>query len=242
MANLTRPITQPITRPLTQKVTGAWKRGSTTPVVQLSATTVAEDAAINAVIGTLSVSNLGILTVTGYSIFADPDSKFNISVANLRTNAGLDYETKTSHSVTVRATLSDLSTFDGTFNITVTNVAAPSYTGLTSFTIAENSTAVGTLTASEASTFTISGTDAALFGVTGAALAFLVAPDYETPGDAGVNNVYNLTVRATSNATGEFVDTAITVTVTDVAEGGGTQAFIFNISSNSMYVPFLEDI
>ena len=46
-------------------------------------------------------------------------------------------------------------------------------------------------------------------------LAFLTAPDFETPGSAGSSNVYNVTVRATDSG-GLFHNQIIFVTVTDV--------------------------
>ena len=49
-------------------------------------------------------------------------------------------------------------------------------------------------------------------------LAFVTAPDFENPGDAGGNNVYDLTVQV-SDGVGGFDTQAIAVTVTDVADG-----------------------
>jgi len=96
---------------------------------------------------------------------------------------------------------------------TITSSATPS--------IAEGTTAVVTVTATGGQTpytFSISGgADQALFTINSStgALAFLVAPDYEAPGDAGANNVYNLTVRVAS-AGGAYAEQNIAVTVTDV--------------------------
>src|SRR5438046_1022289 len=69
-------------------------------------------------------------------------------------------------------------------------------------TIAENSTAVTTVTASDADagttlTYSITGgADAAKFSIdaTTGALSFVSAPDYENPTDAGGNNVYDVVV------------------------------------------------
>ena len=99
------------------------KGGGATPLLSLSATTIPEDATIGTVVGTLAVSNLpdGV-TVTGYTITADPDSKFAIDGDELQTDAALDYETATSHSVTIEAALSAGDPISRTFAITVTNV------------------------------------------------------------------------------------------------------------------------
>ena len=110
---------------------GTWRagkrnrsQGGGVATLLLSSASVAEDASLSTVVGALSVANLpdGV-TVSGYSITADPDNKFDISSANLITDATLDYETATSHSVTIRATLSAGDPVDRTFSIAVTNVA-----------------------------------------------------------------------------------------------------------------------
>lgn len=68
----------------------------------ISATAIAEDAGVGAVVGTLSgTSNDGPIT---WSEVLDPDSKFTVVGNELRVDAALDRETSTSHDVTVRAT------------------------------------------------------------------------------------------------------------------------------------------
>lgn len=92
--------------------------------------------------------------------------------------------------------------------------------------VLENATFVTTVTASDADngqtlTYSIAGgADAALFTidpVTGV-VSFINAPDFESPADAGGNNVYDIIVRATDNL-GGFDEQAIAITVTDVSEG-----------------------
>jgi hypothetical protein len=108
--------------------------------------------------------------------------------------------------------------------VTVTNAnEAPNITS-TAFSIEENKTAVGTVLvtdpdAGDAQTFSITGgADAAKFSIdslTGA-LSFLAAPDFETPTDAGANNVYDVIV--TTEDKGGLEDSqAIQVTVTNVS-------------------------
>lgn len=100
--------------------------GGLSPTLLLSSTSIDEDASTGTVVGTLSVIDLpdGV-TVSGYSITADPDSKFDISSDDLITDATLDYETATSHSVTIRATLSEGDPIDRIFSISVVDVAEP---------------------------------------------------------------------------------------------------------------------
>ena len=97
--------------------------------------------------------------------------------------------------------------------------------------MAEGTRAAGTLTASDADgnplVFAIAGgTDAAAFtldSVTGA-LAFLVSPDFEAPGDANGDNVYSLAVSVTDGFAAP-VTRALTVTVLDGPEPSGTSIF-----------------
>ncbi|WLB14836.1 cadherin repeat domain-containing protein (plasmid) [Bradyrhizobium elkanii] len=92
-------------------------------------------------------------------------------------------------------------------------------------TIEENTTAVTTVTATGADAtgaFSIvGGADAEFFTIdadTGV-LAFLSAPDFESPLDADGNNQYQLIVKVTGNGLNDTQ--VITVTVANVDEGGG---------------------
>jgi len=119
---------------------------------------------------------------------------------------------------------------------TVTNVGSVTFSSLspdwtdpdttpptvstTSFTAAENQTAIGTLTANEAVTWSkVGGVDSASVSVVSATgvISFNSAPNFEAPSDVGADNVYNVTVRATDTA-GNTTNQAITVTVTDVVD------------------------
>jgi hypothetical protein len=107
-----------------------------------------------------------------------------------------------------------------------------------SLSVAENTTAVTTVTATDADPGTtltyalVGGVDAALFAIDGSTgvLTFVSAPDYENPADLGADNVYSLTVLVTD---GTFIDVqSIDVTVTDgndyapvVSTTGGSAAY-----------------
>src|SRR6185436_11580374 len=116
---------------------------------------------------------------------------------------------------TVRASDGSGSTTDQAIAVTVTavNDNAPVFTSSASFSVAENTTVVTTVTATDADmpaqtvTFSLSGgADAAKFSLTsGGALTFNTTPNYEAPTDAGANNVYNVTVRA-SDGSGSTTD------------------------------------
>jgi VCBS repeat-containing protein/predicted outer membrane repeat protein len=114
----------------------------------------------------------------------------------------------------------------------------PVITSDSAFNVAENHTAVTTITATDPDssilTYSISGgADAVRFSMDGSTgvLAFVTAPDFEVPTDANADNVYEVSVQVSD---GSLTDTqAIAVTVTAVNDndpvitsngGGGTAA------------------
>lgn len=105
---------------------------------------------------------------------------------------------------------------------------APVFTSAQAFSISENLTLVATIAAQDpdgdAVLFELSGGDDKSFfvidAVTGA-LNFLTSRDFETREDANLDNVYNVIVSAT-DPSGAASTQAISVTVTDLAEPGGS--------------------
>jgi hypothetical protein len=196
--------------------------------IWLSGTTVAENIAIGTTVATIADDGNPLCT---YTITADPDNKFDISGNNLITTALLDYETATSHSVSIRATNSITTGgasgyADKTFTITVTDVSeaspdttAPTITSSTALTVAENASFSHTVTADESATFALTGDDGPRFQINASTGVITGGPfDYENPLDTGANNVYNFSVIATDTA-GNSSTTAHTLTVTNVADG-----------------------
>ena len=162
---------------------------------------------------TVSVSDVDedelTLTLGG----TDADS-FNLSDENVLTfKEEPDYEIKTSFSITLSLT-------DGTETVTkevtiaVTNVndVAPEFISEATFSAAENQTAIGTVTATDAEgddvTFTVSGTELAI--TSAGVLTFFEAPDYET------KTTYTATVTASDGANSTTQD--ITINVLDIDE------------------------
>ena len=85
--------------------------------------------------------------------------------------------------------------------------------------VSENTVSVATFSASENVSWTLSGTDQALFSIDGLGnLRFRNAPDFEYPSDYDANNQYQLNVTATDTA-GNAASQTMTVTVTNVSEG-----------------------
>ncbi len=98
-----------------------------------------------------------------------------------------------------------------------------------SINVAENSTVVTTITATDADlpaqTLTYSivgGADSSLFSIssTTGALTFITGRNFETPADAGANNVYDVTVRVDDGT--NWDDQSIAVTITNVNEAPRT--------------------
>ncbi len=100
------------------------------------------------------------------------------------------------------------------------------------FTVAENGTAVATMTASDvdgdAPIWSIAGgADAARFAIDAATgvLSFIAAPDFDAPGDAGGDNIYDVIVRASDGALSDTRALAVTVTNLNeapvITSGGG---------------------
>jgi len=109
-------------------VTGANGASNSAPTqIGLSATVIAENNAVNAVVGTLSTTDSDVgdsFTYTLVSGTGDADNaSFNISGSSLRASVVFDYETKSSYSIRVRTTDSGGGTFEKVFAITVTNVS-----------------------------------------------------------------------------------------------------------------------
>ena len=103
--------------------------------------------------------------------------------------------------------------------------AGPMITSSAARTVAENSAFSHTLTASRTVTFSkIGSADAALFTLSGSSLT-MVAKNYEAPIDANGDNIYEVIIEAI-DALGVSTMQKISVTVTDVNEGGAT----FNIT------------
>ncbi len=169
-------------------------------------------------------SNMDDLT---YSLGGTDGASFSIvrNTGQLQTKAALNREEKATHMVTVTAT--DPSGLSATVNVTieVTNVDEdPTLTGPASPRVAENTaTAVATYVAMDdeddktgtAIRWTLGGTNASDFSITGGVLRFKSAPNYEPE----ANSTYNIMVIAT-DSDGDADEMEVTVTVTNVDEAG----------------------
>jgi uncharacterized delta-60 repeat protein len=194
----------------------------------LSGGPVLESAAVGTAVGPLVANDptpddtIVFTLVSGAG--SDDNGSFTIEGGVVKTAIPLDYETKSSYSIRVRAT--DLSGlwFEKAVSIDVANVnEPPAAPTVSATTIAENSpvaTTIGTLSAVDpdtgaGATFSLvagqGGDDNAAFAISGSLLRTAVSFDYET------KSSYSLRVRAADGG-GLFTDSVIVITVTDVNE------------------------
>ena len=185
---------------------------------------VAENAANGTLVGLTAQATDADATTSAitYSLDDSAGGRFTIDsatgVVTVANGGLLDYEAATSHDITVRATSADGSSSTRTFTIALgpVNDNAPVITsngggGSASVTVAENTTAVTTVAATDADlpaqtvSYSISGgADAGRFTIDSAtgALTFSAPPDFENPLDADGDNVYEVTVQASDGAGG----------------------------------------
>lgn len=133
-----------------------------------------------------------------------------------------DFGADNVYNLTVQASDGMLSaTQDVSVTVTEINDNVPSITSSGTVSIAENSSAVTLLTATDAdspaqalSYSVIGGADSALFVVnpTTGDLTFISAPDFEQPKDSGADNVYNLTVQVSDGTLTATQDVSVAVT------------------------------
>ena len=122
-----------------------------------------------------------------------------------------------------------------TITVTNENDNDPSFTSPATASAAENQTDAYTAIAEDADndalTYSLSGTDAALFTINPATgvVSFITAPDFENPGDNGGDNVYDITVMASDGD--NSTDHAVAITVTNTNDNDP----VFN-SGNSVSV------
>lgn len=201
---------------------------STAPVgtpptdVTLSASSILETALPNTIVATIS-SNGDAPWL--FSIVDDPDSKFRIVGSNLVLDQPLDYETATSHNVTIRA--ANLGGFhDKELTISVIDVVeavAPTVVNLSTASVLE-SAGIGAVVATISSdgtapvTYTIESDPDGKFRIEGNALELAATIDFAT------DNEHPVTIRAT-NAVG-FEVGAFTISVTQVVSGAIETGFL----------------
>ena len=220
--------------------------GTTMQNIVVTVTPVSENVPVftSAATANVAENTTAVLTVTAtdadlpaqtvtFTIFGGADAgKFSITSEGVLTfqNAP-DFETPTDvgtdnvYNVTIRANDGDLGVTNQSIAVTVTpvNDNSPVFTSTTTANVATNTTAVRTVTATDADqplqniTFSITGgADQNKFSITsGGVLTFQTAPDFAIPTDVGTDNVYDVQVTANDN-NGRTTAQDIAVTVTDI--------------------------
>ena len=194
-------------------------------------TSVAENAAFTSVTPALSgATPIGSVT---YTLTGTDAALFTVnSSTGVVTMIARDYEspadtnTDNSYEVTLVATDADSNTDSEAFTVTVTDVveaASLSIGSITDTSVTENSaftsatpnlsgTPIGT------ATYSLTGTDAALFTVNSSTgVISMIARDFEVAADAGGDNIYNVTLNVIDDD-GNTANKALTVTVTNQVE------------------------
>jgi len=198
--------------------------------VSLSSLTVDENVTAGSLIASISAITEDITDTHTYTLSGTDASSFVISGSSLllASSVSPDYETKSSYSVTLTASDVANSSASTAFTISVNDVPEyPNATNTPYATIDENGTAVGTLTASDNNSDLIaysigSGLDGSLFSINQeGALIFTRAPDYETPLDSDLDNVYEVPIVLGNGSYNTYV--TYYVTVSDVEEIGGIE-------------------
>ena len=165
----------------------------------------------------------------------------------VKTGTKLDFETRTTYMVTVTATdsFSDSASIDVTITVTDAD-EAPDVTGDATKEYAENGTgSVATYMAEDpegvAVKWSLSGADDSLFSIKGGVLTFVKSPNFEAPGDAGPDNIYDVMVEAT-DGTGHVGRKAVKVEVTNVDEAGTVELSALQPARSVAFTATLTDI
>ena len=237
--------------------------GSSTPTPP---TPPANNAPTFANVGTIAVAEnvtaIGTVTATDadgdtltYSLTGDDASLISISssTGELTFNTAPDFENPGSasgdnnYSITVVASDGSATGSVGVV-VSVTDVdenSAPVITSSNSFTAAENQTAIGTVTATDADgdsiTFQVSGSELAI--TSAGVLTFASAPDYETKTSYNITiNVDDSSIGATPDATVNYLLTVIDVAVetTPAATVSITEVASWSSSTTSVAADWFE--
>ena len=216
---------------------------------RIAITTLADDVDEDVAKGTVVVSpttsdaDSDVLTFT---LDTDSQDTFVIDRASgvVRTKSELDTETGPTHTIAITATDSS-GAVNNTAMLTVTLMVddvdeAPAITliaasnvtcikdtcevaegdtgvtGVATFTVSDEDTD-DTVTAADLRS--LSGPDSGKFMLAGGALSFKSAPDFEKPGDANRDNIYEVTLSASDDG-GNTGSKTVTVEVTNIEEDG----------------------
>jgi len=196
--------------------------------IAIDSSTVAENLAAGALVGTFTTTDPDIADVHSYALVAgvgDTDNaSFAISSDQLVTTAVFDFETQSAYSVRISTDDGNGGTFEQSFAITVTDANdAPTAIAIDSSTVAENLAAgalVGTFTTTDpdiadvhsyALVAGVGDTDNASFAISGDQLVTTAVFDFETQSAYSVRT-------STDDGNGGTFEQSFAITVTNVNE------------------------
>ena len=200
--------------------------------IALSSSSIAENNAANATIGTLSSTDPDTGDTHTYTLVSGAGSTdnaaFNISGNNLRATAALDFETKSSYSIRIRTTDAGGLTFDKVFTVSVTNVNETPTNITSSQTAIFEGNATGATVGNLSSTDPDAGdthnytlvsgagsTDNASFSISGNQLKAAAVLNFKT------KNSYSIRIR-TTDAGGLSFEKVFSITVLESPFATGT--------------------
>jgi hypothetical protein len=189
------------------------------PNLTLSPNRIAERSLAGTVVGGLSGKTSG----STLSLVDTAGNRFALSGTNIIAGSvATDYETATSHPITVRETLAGAANSPNETVLTIfvddVDETLPVITSPATYTVPENTAFSVQLTATKPVTWSKpGGADATLFGLTAAGLLTLPAQDFDIPADLDHNNSFLVTVRAT-DALAQSIDFPIAVNISNVLE------------------------
>ena len=203
------------------------------PVITSSSSfSVNEGGGLGAQVATLTATDADASSTLSFVLSGTDAASFTLDSATgvLAFVGEPDYETQSSYSITL--TVSDGDN-EATQSITVLiinlNDSYPTITSSATFTVDENQTAIGTVTATDADgdtlTFDLYGADANSVGITSdtGVLTFVSAPDYET------KSSYGFGVRVSDGE--NFTNQSITVSINNLNDNA---PIIYNADSFSV--------
>jgi hypothetical protein len=188
--------------------------------VTLSATSINENLTSGSTVGTLTSTDPDTGNTFSYSLSGTDAASFSITGSTLKTAASFNFEAKSSYSIAVTTTDQGSLTFSKNFTITVNDVnEAPIDVTLTAISINENmasGSVVGTLSSTDVDagntfTYSVGGTDAALFAISSGMLVTAASFNYET------KSSYSITLTTADQGSLAFTKN-FTISVNDVNE------------------------
>ena len=194
----------------------------TNTVGTYSITYTSSDAAGNTSTATRTVNVVDttapVLTLTGDnpatvelgSTYSDPGATAtDLDTVTVTSTSNVDTDTVGTYTITYTATDASGNSSTISRTVVVVDTSAPTITSPSSFSVAENQTAIGTVEVDDADsvTFSVSGSSNIVIDQNGV-LSFVTAPDYETLTE------YTVTVTVT-DASGNSVSQVITISITN---------------------------